>query len=77
MTLRQLVWMSRARMRVEGELAAYQIAWIAKLTLGKQLDVNEINPYREQAAKSKELERIEAWQARMRWRAMVANGKAK
>lgn len=39
--------MSRARARVAGELAAWQVAMVITRITGEQLDPAEINPYRE------------------------------
>ena len=47
-----------------GELSAYEIAWVAKMLTGAELNVNEINPYKIEAGKSAEMRRIEAWQAK-------------
>lgn len=63
--------MAQGRRHVLGELAAYQIAWVAKLITGQQLDPAAINPYPIRAAKSAKLKELEAWQARRRWRNML------
>jgi len=38
--------MARERKRVDGELVAYEIAWIVQLITGEQIDPDAINPYR-------------------------------
>lgn len=67
-TMRELAWMAGEKKRVLGEVAAYQIAWLAKMLSGVQLNVDEINPYKVEQQKSAEVLRIEAWQRKRRLR---------
>jgi hypothetical protein len=47
LTFRELNWMYREKRRVSGELVAYQIAWIARMLGGGNIDPQDINPYGE------------------------------
>lgn len=67
LTLRQLAWMYRERMRSNGEVAAWQICWIARMIGCGIIEPSAINPYRGDQVKSKELAELEAWQAKRRW----------
>lgn len=57
-----------------GELMAVQVALVRRAVWGDDLPgIDQMNPYGAAAAKSAELERIEAWQASRRWGAMFGS----
>ncbi len=39
--------MAKEKKRILGELAAYEVSWVAKMLTGENLDPRRINPYRE------------------------------
>jgi hypothetical protein len=63
--------MATARRRFEGELVCYLIAWIKSAVWGKEpINPLQINPYRDEPAKSQAMIDLERWQARRRWQIM-------
>lgn len=69
MTLRQLVPMALEKKRVLGELAAYQVAWVAKLTTGETIDPHTINPYRERRSEPAEIRKLKEEDIKAEFRA--------
>lgn len=45
MTLREIAWAARERRRLDGELIAVQMAWLALKFNGEQIDPYTLNPY--------------------------------
>ena len=46
MSLRELRWMAREKMRTQGELTAWHMSEIVRRVTGEAVNVSEVNPYK-------------------------------
>lgn len=62
--------MAKERLSRQGELVAFQVAFIAGMFGGK-IDPAAINPYGERPTVTPEMQRIQEWQAKRRWKVLA------
>lgn len=68
MSLRQVWWAACERKRVQGELLAVQLCFLARRIFGERVEIQDLNPYRrKEKPRPKSPEQIEresalAWQ---------------
>lgn len=62
------MWMARERKRVMGEIAGFEMAWLALKLTGEKIDPIELNPYREAAPPKKKSEARIEMESQAGWR---------
>lgn len=63
--------MAGERRRVAGELAAWHVAMVATMLGAKNVNVQELNPYRERAEPTEAARRLDRWKKRRQFRSWV------